>query len=207
MSVTLELLPFCGQWLTFWGGDTLKQNYHHDIISQKYAFDFIMIDKNKQWFRIDGKICEDYFSFGQNIVAPADGIAIEVVEGLRDNMPGETNDFNSIGNYIMLKHDSKTYSLLCHLKQNSTLIKVNQKVKTGEKLAQCGNSGNSSAPHLHFQVQNSPVFAKFDQDYNRINIAKGRKVTFQTIQVQAIDKFVIQNNYSPVKGDVVCNIK
>lgn len=197
------LLPFKGTWLTFWGGDTADLNHHHDTQSQKHAFDFIMVNENDGFFKTDGNSNEDYFSFGLGIIAPADGEVVEVVSGLRDNKPKELNSFNFIGNYIMIKHDENTFSVLGHLKQNSTVVKVGQKVRAGDKLAECGNSGYTTDPHLHFHVQDSDVFAKVDESYKRIDVAKGKKVYFTKLKVGKN----IKEGYSPVKGDKVSNLE
>lgn len=199
-------LPFNGFWLTFWGGDTLKQNHHHDSTSQKYAFDLIQTDENGKFFRTTGKTNEDYFSFGLDIVAPANGVIVEVVNGLRDNKPGELNSFNFIGNYVMLRHEAKLFSVLGHLRQNSIVVKAGDKVKIGQKLGECGNSGYSTDPHLHFHVQNSDVFAKMDKDYKQVNVAKGQKIYFERTKIEKNGKQKIVDNYSPVKGDIVGNL-
>lgn len=196
-------LPFNGFWLTFWGGDTLEQNHHHDTVSQKYAFDFIQTDKNGKFFRTNGKNNDDYFSFGTDIISPADGVVIEVVDGLRDNKPRELNSFNFIGNYVMLKHGDKLFSILGHLRQNSIVVKAGEQINPGQKLGECGNSGYSTDPHLHFHVQNSDVFAKMDKDYKKINVAMGQKVFFERIQIMKNNKPKTVENYSPFKGDVV----
>jgi murein DD-endopeptidase MepM/ murein hydrolase activator NlpD len=57
------------------------------------------------------------------------------------------------GNYVLIQHNKGEYSLLAHLKPDSIEVSVNQRVTSGEKIAQCGNSGNSSEPHLHFHIQ------------------------------------------------------
>ncbi|MFO0920135.1 MAG: M23 family metallopeptidase [Candidatus Saccharimonadales bacterium] len=199
-------LPFNGSWLTFWGGDTAEQNHHHSVASQKFAFDFIQTDKDNKFFRTNGKTNNDYFSFGADILAPADGVVIETVNGLRDNKPSELNSFNYIGNYIMIKHEGKLFSVLGHLKQNSIVVSVGDTVKRGQKIAKCGNSGYTTDPHLHFHIQNSDVFAKVNKDYKRIDIAKGQKVFFDKIIVLKDDKKKTKNDYSPVKGDIIANI-
>jgi hypothetical protein len=183
----------------FWGGDTVESNHHHDTQSQKYAFDFIVVNENDDFFKTDGSSNEDYFSFGSDILAPADGEVIEVVSGLRDNKPKALNSFNFIGNYIMIKHTEDTFSVLGHLKLGSTLVKVGQKVKTGDKLAECGNSGYTTDPHLHFHVQDSNIFAKVDDNYRRVDVANGKKIYFSKLRVGKD----IKENYSPVKGDKV----
>lgn len=200
-SKTTFMLPFKGTWLTFWGGDTAKLNHHHDTQSQKYAFDFIMVNENDGFFKTDGSSNEDYFSFGLDILAPADGEVIEVVSGLRDNKPKELNSFNYIGNYLMIKHNRNTFSVLGHLKQDSIIVKVGQQVKAGDKLAECGNSGYTTDPHLHFHIQDSDVFAKVDSSYKRVDVAVGKKVYFSKLKIGEDTK----ENYSPVKGDKVSN--
>lgn len=197
-------LPFTGFWLTFWGGDTRAQNHHHDTTSQKYAFDFIQTDESGKFFRTTGADNEDYFSFGQDIISPSPGIVIEVVDGLRDNKPGQLNSFNFTGNYVMLKHGNGLFSILGHLRQHSIVVKAGDKVNLGQKLGECGNSGYSTDPHLHFHVQDSSVFAEMDKDYKRVDIAQGQKIFFARLKLIKNGKQTVEN-YSPVKADIVSN--
>jgi murein DD-endopeptidase MepM/ murein hydrolase activator NlpD len=195
-------LPFDGSWTVFWGGDSLDQNHHNTTKSQKYAYDFIVIDEEHKFFRKDGGLNEDYYSYGMKVLSPADGEVIETVNGLRDNKPKELNNFNFIGNYIMIKHNENTFSILGHLKQNSIGVKVGDIVKSGDVIARCGNSGYTTDPHLHFHVQDSSIFAKVDKRYNLIEIAKAKKVYFTKLKVN--NKLV--DNYSPIGGDIVCGV-
>lgn len=194
-------LPFNGEWLTFWGGDTAEQNHHHSVQSQRYAFDFIVVAADGRFVKTDGKTNNDYYSFGLDVLAPADGEVVEAVDGLRDNAPKETNNFNFCGNYIMIKHDEKTYSILGHLQQGSVAVKRGEKVKKGQTVALCGNSGNTTDPHLHFHVQDSDIFARVDESFSWHDVAKGVKVYFSHIRVNG----EIQTNHSPVKGERVSN--
>ena len=75
-------LPFDGSWTVFWGGDSLDQNHHNTTKSQKYAYDFIVIDEEHKFFRKDGGLNEDYYSYGMKVLSPADGEVIETVNGL-----------------------------------------------------------------------------------------------------------------------------
>jgi hypothetical protein len=63
------------------------------------------------------------------------------------------------GNLVVIKHADGEYSLFAHFKQNSIRVKIGDKVAKGQLIGLCGNSGNSSEAHLHFQVQNTPFFA------------------------------------------------
>ena len=50
--------------------------------------------------------------------------------------------------------------MLAHLRQGSVAVGQGQQVAAGDTLGRCGNSGNTSEPHLHFHLQDSPVFGQ-----------------------------------------------
>lgn len=60
---------------------------------------------------------------------------------------------NPAGNFVRVLHDDGTMGVYLHLKQNSVQVREGQRVQAGELLAQSGNTGNSTGPHLHFVVQ------------------------------------------------------
>lgn len=198
-------LPFNGSWLTFWGGDNKDLNHHHDVISQKYAFDFIQTDLNGRFYRTTGKINEDYYSYGQDILAAANGTVVEAVDGMRDNSPGDLNSFNLLGNYVVIKHHDAVFSVYGHLKCNSVLASLGQHVTTGQKIAECGNSGNTTDPHLHFHVQDSLIFTTLDKNGKRADVAKGIKISFQHVTVTGKTDSASHEVYSPIKNDTICS--
>jgi murein DD-endopeptidase MepM/ murein hydrolase activator NlpD len=51
------------------------------------------------------------------------------------------------------------FVLMAHLQKGSVLVAKGEIVRAGQPLAKCGNSGNTSGPHLHLQVQNQPDFS------------------------------------------------
>lgn len=193
-SSVLEL-PFGGQWLTFWGGDTKKQNQHHDVHNQKYAFDFVKIDKSGKTHKNKGEENEDYFAFAQNVLAPGDGVVTDVINGVRDNSPGSLNPYSGLGNAVIIKHRELEISVLAHFKQNSIRVNVGDKVKKGQVLGLCGNSGNSSEPHIHYHLQNTPI----------IQEGLGRKCFFENVALTKNGKEESKARHSPVKGEVVWN--
>jgi murein DD-endopeptidase MepM/ murein hydrolase activator NlpD len=67
---------------------------------------------------------------------------------------------NPAGNYVILDLDNDEYALLAHLKGNSILVEKGEDVEPGQHLGECGNSGNTSEPHLHFHLQDNPEFGK-----------------------------------------------
>lgn len=185
------ILPFNGEWTVFWGGDTKELNYHIESEAQKNAFDIVITDKNGRTFKTDGKTNEDYYAFGKELIAPCDAEVVLVVDGVKDNIPGELNPIYVPGNTVILKTANNEYLFFAHFKQNSIVVKQGQKVKQGELLGLCGNSGNSSEAHLHYHIQNV-------EDMNK---ATGAKCYFDEIVVNG----ELKNDYSPIKGEKIKN--
>ncbi|WDF02343.1 M23 family metallopeptidase [Shouchella hunanensis] len=146
--------PFKGEWLTFWGGQNEIVNYHYPIESQRYAYDFVV---NRNGFTFDGSPDqnENYYAFGKEVFAPYKGTVATVVSNQKDVTPGTmTNETEPFGNYVILAHEQDEYSLICHLKENSITVREGDVVEQGALLGQCGNSGHTSEPHIHFHVMN-----------------------------------------------------
>ena len=100
---------------------------------------------------------EDYFVYGQPVVAPVDGKVLRVEDGIPDATPG-TTDASFFGNHIVVEVGPSEYLYLAHLKKDSIKIKVGEAVRAGQLLAEVGNSGYSIAPHLHVHLQNTTEF-------------------------------------------------
>ncbi len=186
-------LPFKGTWLVFCGGDTKAQNYHHDVCNQHFAFDFIGVDETGKSRKGDGSGNENFYAFGREILALADGVVIDVIEGVRDNLPGSMNPYSGLGNAVFIQHCENEVSVLAHFKMGSIRVKVGETVKKGQVLGLCGNSGNSSEPHLHYHLQNTPI----------IQNGTGIKVYFDKLIVRQNGKSETKIKYSPVKGDII----
>ncbi|MGX1025289.1 DUF3887 domain-containing protein [Psychroflexus sp. MBR-150] len=188
---TKLILPFNGEWTVFWGGDTKELNYHVESEAQKNAFDLVITDQEGKTFKTDGKTNEDYYAFGKEVIAPCDAVVVLTVDGVKDNKPGELNPIYIPGNTVILKTKNNEFLFFAHFKQNSIVVKQGQKVKQGELLGLCGNSGNSSEAHLHFHIQNV-------EDMNK---ATGAKCYFDEIIVNG----ELKKDYSPIKGEKIKN--
>ena len=186
-------LPFKGKWLVFWGGDTKELNQHHDVPNQRFAFDFLGANEESKTHKGDGKVNEDYFAFGREVLAPADGNVTDVINGVRDNVPGSMNPYSALGNAVFIQHREYEVSVLAHLKLGSITVKVGDKVKRGQIIGLCGNSGNSSEAHLHYHLQNTPI----------IQDGTGIKCYFEKVIVIDGGDRKAKMNYSPMKGEVV----
>lgn len=188
-NTTKMQLPFKGEWNVTWGGDSKELNYHVESIAQKNAFDILIFDKNGSTHQGSGQANEDFYAFGKKLYAPCDGEVFLVVDGVKDNPPGTTNPIYIPGNTVIIKATNGEYAFLAHFKQNSIVVKQGQKIKSGDLLGQCGNSGNSTEPHIHFHLQN----------VEDMNIAVGAKCYFDQLKLNGI----LKSDYSPVKGDKI----
>ncbi len=191
---TKLILPFKGKWFVVWGGDTPERNQHQNAPNQRFAFDILKTDTGGKTHKGDGSKNEDYYAFGQEIIAPADGVITYTVDGIQDNNPGEMNRMYVPGNLVIIKHADGEYSLFAHFKQNSIRVKVGDKVTRGQTIGLCGNSGNSSEAHLHFQVQNTEFFE--DEATMKVFF---EKITVENDQGES----EIKTDYSSVKGDII----
>src|SRR5690606_4327360 len=79
-------------------------------------------------------------------------------DGMNDNIPGEMDEDNPAGNYCIIAHEHNEYSMIAHFKKDSICVETGDNVKAGQLLGLCGNSGNSSEAHIHFQVMDHPDF-------------------------------------------------
>ncbi|MEK3973989.1 M23 family metallopeptidase [Psychrobacillus sp. FSL K6-1267] len=172
-------MPIRDEWFVFWGGTNEFDNYHYAYENQRYAYDLVRVI-NGVTYEGTNLINENYFAFGKDIVAPLNGKVVEVVDGIKDNVPGKMNEQYPAGNYIVIEHSNKENSMIAHFKNGSILVKEGEHVKEGQLLGLCGNSGNSSEAHIHFQVMDRPQFEK----------AKSIRIQFQ-------------NHLEPVQGDTV----
>jgi hypothetical protein len=150
-------LPFDDTWNVFWGGRSVKQNYHAAYPDQRFAYDILNL-RNGTSHTGEGKENSDYFCFEKPIVSPGAGVVVEAVDGIPDNVPGKMNPAQPCGNHLVIDLGEKEYLFLAHFKNGSLKVKAGDHVQPGQPLGLCGNSGNSSEPHLHVHLQTTPNF-------------------------------------------------
>lgn len=156
-------LPFEGHWKVYNGGVHKQTSHSWGLIGQRYAYDFVITDHLGKTCQHNSTKPECYYAFGKSILAAADGIVREVRDNIRDYhragtgwIDVKTPDIR--GNYVVIKHGPNTYTLYAHLKSGSIAVKTGEAVLAGQKIGECGHSGHSSEPHLHFQLQNRADF-------------------------------------------------
>ncbi|HZV19969.1 MAG TPA: M23 family metallopeptidase, partial [Hyphomicrobiales bacterium] len=101
----------------------------------------------------------DYYAYGQPVLAPVAGLVITVIDGIPENKPGHLNQLFLPGNCVVIDDGLGEYFALAHLQPNRAAVKVGDRVKVGQVIGYCGNSGNASEPHIHFQMQDGPDMA------------------------------------------------
>lgn len=129
-------LPFAGPASVAWGGRSPHQNYHVEFPDQRFAYDFFL-----------------HACFGTPILAPAAGTVRAVADTVADNPPGRMNARVPPGNHVIIDHGKGEFSVLAHLRHGSVRVRPGERVEAGQPVGSCGNSGNSSAPHLHYHLQ------------------------------------------------------
>jgi hypothetical protein len=153
-----------------WGGDRLEVNAHVVVPDQRWAYDFVV-----EPYFTGSPTLTDYGCYGIPVVAPADAVVVEAHDGEPDGIPGvDTLNYQSPkGNFIALKLETETYLIIAHLKPGSVLVMEGEKVNEGQVIGQCGNSGNSSEPHIHIHLQRQ------DPTIYPLNFAEGLPLYFR----------------------------
>ncbi len=130
--------------------------------AQRYAIDWMRIDAQGRLLAGDPARVESYFVYDQPVLAVADATVVDVLDGLDDQVPGKLPDPATItienvdGNHVILDLGEGTYAFYAHLKKGSVRVKLGDRVKRGAELGRVGNTGNTSAPHLHLHVMTAP---------------------------------------------------
>ncbi|APX97090.1 M23 family metallopeptidase [Natronorubrum daqingense] len=173
-------LPVDGTWTVVTG--SLEREYSHSWfpVNQRYAYDFVVTDDAGHSATAEGPTAvENYYCYDEPILAPADGIVVDVSDGDPEASHGGglshllKRDIR--GNYVVIQHAPDEYSSLVHLVPGSVAVEPGDRVERGQRIGRCGHSGNSSEPHLHFQIQDHPNF----------EIAASLPITFDGVETES----------------------
>ena len=148
-------IPFFGDWYTFHGGNSCLINHHYFAGSQRFALDLILPEDGPLPLLGETDLAK-YRTFGQTLLAPVDGQVVDLEGDMDDRPIGSMDPAHPAGNYVTIQSPSGYYVLLAHLQKGSLLVQQDEEVIAGQPIAKCGNSGNTSQPHLHIQAMSSP---------------------------------------------------
>lgn len=141
--------PFDGCWKALETGPSIARNHHLAARDQWFAIDWVRVDEPSR---------------GSCILAPAAGVIAYVEDGHADK-PARRRTQSDLqhpaGNYVALRlgAEQQVYLILAHLECGSICVKAGEKVEAGAMLGRCGNSGNTTIPHLHLHAQPAERFA------------------------------------------------
>ena len=164
-----------GRWINLNGCCDFANSAHRRVIRsvdgeeffpERYSIDIMEVDEENNLFVGDADDNESWLGYGVELMAVADGVVSRVVKGVPDNKPGESPPFpislsNGAGNIVILHVGNGIYVLYAHLIPGSNdHLEVGDFVGKGEVVGLLGNTGQSGAPHLHFQVMDGNSIAQ-----------------------------------------------
>jgi murein DD-endopeptidase len=130
----------------------------HAYISQRFAIDWVQLNPDGKTYTGDPSDNKNYRAYGAEILAVADGVVTQIKDGIPQNTPGAKTLAVPItletigGNHVIEDVGGGLYAFYAHMQPGSLRVKVGDRVRRGQVLGLLGNSGNSSEPHLHFQI-------------------------------------------------------
>jgi hypothetical protein len=131
-------------------------------LAQRFAIDWVRFDAEARWVVGDPSKNESYIVFGDPIYAVAPGRVVSILTTLPENTPptplANLNPRNALGNHIVEDLGGGRFALYAHMQPNSIPagIKLGSRLSRGEVIGAVGNTGSSTAPHLHFHISDGP---------------------------------------------------
>lgn len=126
---------------------------------ETFAVDWALL-KSDRVYESDGTSNEQFYDYGADVLAVANGTVVSVQDGKPDTTPNKvmipktSSDFG--GNHVILEIAPNVFAAYEHLQPGSIRVKIGESVKVGARLAKIGNTGPSLGPHLHFGLLNRP---------------------------------------------------
>lgn len=135
------------------GGNARLINNHRAHRPQRFGLDIVRltVHGNRARALVPGRL-EDHAIYGDTVHSPCAGRVLRAVDGLPDLLPPERDTVNLAGNHVVLEC-AGVKVVLAHLRQGSIAVAPGADVQVGAVLAQVGNSGNTSQPHLHMHAE------------------------------------------------------
>ncbi|MGY2065443.1 M23 family metallopeptidase [Blastococcus sp. SYSU DS0619] len=212
-------LPFTGRWLTRNSPARRVPSHGTDLLGERYAVDFVGVDARgrtagtRDWRTLVATEPPERFTgFGRPILAPAGGTVVAVHDGEPDHearrsqlalVPyalGQAGRLRAglhavAGNHVIIAlPGARAFVALVHLRHGSVRVSAGQEVAVGDPLATCGNSGNSTQPHVHLQVMDSAD----------LSVARGVPMLFRRFRESSrAGRVLVRDRGMPAEGAVV----
>lgn len=170
--------PFEGRWLTQNSPADRVPSHGTTVLATAYAIDFVPVNEAgrtapitlRSFFRPEP--VKRFPGFGRMILAPVEGVVVGVRGAAPDHqsyrgLPSVGYALTQrrralagwpalAGNHVMIETREGPVVAVCHLQRGSVQVQLGQRVRVGETLGRCGNSGNSTEPHVHLQAIDRP---------------------------------------------------
>ena len=205
---TTVALPVTGRWFAVNSPANKVPSHGLHGWGQTYALDLVHdpVERPRPKFASGPgfRRADTFPGFGQPVLAPADGVVVRVHGRERDHrartswpaiayllVEGMVREAlgpgRMLGNHIVLDLGEGVYAALAHLRKGSARVSVGDRVRAGDRLAECGNSGNSSEPHVHMQLM----------DHRSVVVAAGLPVRFADYEIDGEHHSGVPRNEKP----------
>jgi murein DD-endopeptidase MepM/ murein hydrolase activator NlpD len=179
-AVVVEF-PLRGEWVAFNSPADRIPSHGTDLLGQRFAFDLIRTDRRKGWrihpaggwrSNLLGFPVRETYAWGQPVHMPFDGEIVaaedgwpersrivpirEIAVAVKNGVTFRPDRLRSLlGNYVIAR-GADVFAGFAHLVPGSVSVAAGASVRSGALIGRVGHSGNSTAPHLHFQLMDSP---------------------------------------------------
>lgn len=169
--------PVRGRWVALNSPGSAVPSHGVKAYGQMYAVDLLQPSADAATsigWSLRVRKPESYLCFGAPVLAMAAGTVVRATSAQRDHRSRDTwpsllwmmvvegavrelaRAARILGNHVIVEHDDGTWAAYAHLRQHSTTVRAGDRVAAGQQMAEVGNTGNSSEPHLHVQLMDSP---------------------------------------------------
>jgi murein DD-endopeptidase MepM/ murein hydrolase activator NlpD len=208
--------PLRGEWTAFNTPADRIPSHGTDMLGQRFAFDFIRIDRRKGWHvhpagglrsNLIGFPVREAYAWGQPVHMPFDGEIVDAQDGypersrvvpfreiaiaLKNALTFDPSKLRSVVGNFVLARSGGTFAALAHLTTGSVIVRPGQEVRRGELISRVGHTGNSTAPHLHFQLMDSPD----------VMTARGIPCAFRRLEVERDGRWELAASIIPRRVD------
>lgn len=164
--------PVQGRWTGMNSPASKVPSHGVRAYGQAYAIDLVHepADGERPGFGGEAmRASKAYPAFGQPVLAMIDGTVVRASGWRRDHRArsswagfaymmaeGAVRELGGpgfiVGNHVTVRGDDGVFATVAHLQQGSPAVKVGDRVVAGQPIGRCGNSGNTSEPHVHAQL-------------------------------------------------------